>query len=90
MAVHDVATDEAELAFEIERRMDLARDYAGLEVGGMGGDGIDDEVRNLFAVRVPVGLGVELLAEQAGDMLARWGETVVDSAGDQHLDDRLP
>src|SRR3546814_16871155 len=32
--------------------------------------------------------GRELLAEEAGDMLARRGEAVVDGRGDQHLDDR--
>src|SRR3546814_1775473 len=29
-----------------------------------------------------------MLAEEAGDMLARRGEAVVDGRGDQHLDDR--
>src|SRR6202049_4796893 len=39
-----------------------------------------------FAVRQ---LRRDVLAEQAGDMLARWGERVVQGRGDQHLDHRL-
>ena len=92
VAVEDVATDQPELAFEVERRVDLAGDDARLEVGRMLRDGIDDMVGDLFAhivprppVRQP---RLELLAEQAGDMLARRREAVIDRGRQLHLDDR--
>src|SRR5579859_6113460 len=76
IAVHDVAADEAELALQIERRVDLPRDHRRLEARRPALDGIDDEVRRLLAGIVPAArnsvlggqLGRELLAEQAGDM----------------------
>jgi hypothetical protein len=40
-------------------------------------------------IRVPVMLGLELLAEQAGDMASFRREAVVHGGGDQHLDNRL-
>src|SRR5689334_7637507 len=96
--MEDVAAEQAELALEVERRMDLAGDNAGAEVRGVGGDGVDDPVCGRLALVVPAPaaairiwgqFGRELLAEQAGDVGAGRGEAVVEGRGDQHLDDRL-
>ena len=73
--------------------MDLAGKDAGPEIGGVGGDGVDDQIGDGFAHIIPALAagqgGGELLAEQAGDMGAGRGEAVIERRGDQHFHDRL-
>ena len=73
MAMEDVATDEAELSLEIERRMDLPRDHARLEIGCMVVDCLDDQLGDLFTAIVPRAsvrqFRRELLEEQARNVL---------------------
>ena len=92
-AVHDVAADQAELALEIERRVDLPGDHRRLEVGRVRRRPCRRSGRPPPRARRPTTAAVgqdrrELLAEQAGDVLARRREAVVDGRRDQHLDDR--
>ena len=93
LAVHDVAVDQAEIALQVERRVDLPRDDAAGKARRIGVDRGDDMVgRRLPRIvpAAPVGqLRRELLAEEAGDMARRRGQALVDSGRDQHLDDRL-
>src|SRR3546814_9068487 len=92
IAVHDVAAGKPELAFEPLGRQPRLRDDAGAKTRRVLLDRVDDAIRRRFLLVVPVAtarkFGRELLAEEAGDMLARRGEAVVDGRGDQHLDDR--
>ena len=92
-AVEDVAADEPEDAFEVERRERLAGDDAVLEAGGVALDGGDHEVGDLLAMIVPGPslrkLRRDVLAEQARDMRALRRQAVVEGRGDQHLDHRL-
>jgi hypothetical protein len=94
VAVHDVAAGEVELALEALGAEHLAAEDRGAETRGVLLDGVDDGVGGRVFLGVPVAavgqLRGELLAEQAGDVLARRGEAVVDGRGDQHLDDRPP
>jgi hypothetical protein len=93
MTMHDVAADQAELALQVERRMDLPRDHRALEVGGV--LLTVSMIRSAAASRSssqsrPFGQhGRELLAEQAGDVHARRRQAVVDGGRQLHLDDRL-
>ena len=93
MAVHDVAADKAKFALQIDWRVDLRRYDGRPEIGGMFGHGIDDEVSGLVFLVIPVAaIGQfrgELLAEQAGDVHARWRKTVVNRGWQFHLDNRL-
>src|SRR5437868_5154169 len=74
LAMENVAADEAEAAFEIERRMDLATDDRLSEARCMVIDGRDDRVGGLFALLVPAAAAAEIesemLAEQRRDVLA--------------------
>ena len=74
LAVEDVAADQAEAPLEVERRMDLPAEHRLGEARRMGIDGRDDLVRRLLALVVPASaraeIVAEMLAEQAGDMLA--------------------
>src|SRR5687767_14791658 len=76
LAVEDVAADQAEAALEIERRQRQPADDAGGEARRKTVDMADDRVGRFVAPRVPPARHVigEMLAEQAGDMAARWGE----------------
>ena len=81
--VHDVAADQAKLAFEIERRVDLTRDDRRLEPRRPLLNRIDDQVRRLLlsciVPRTTIRqFGCELLTEQGRDVLAGRGEAVVD------------
>src|SRR3546814_10665232 len=92
IAVHDVAADEPELAFEPFGRQARLGNDARAEAGGVFFDGVDDAVGGGFLFVIPVPpvrqFGRELLAEEARDMLPRRREAVVDGRGDQHLDGR--
>ena len=93
-AVRDVAADEAEHLFEVERAQRLAADHARLEARRIAVDGVDHQVGDLVAMVVPgaaVGqLRRDVLAEQARDMRALRRQRVVEGRGDDQLDDRLP
>ncbi len=70
----DVAADQAEGAFEIERAHDLPRDHRTLEVRRIGIDRRDHQIGDLLAMIVParaIGqFGRHMLAEEARDMAA--------------------
>ena len=51
--MEDIAADEAEGAFEIERRKNLARQHGPPEVRRIGVDRIDHEIGDGFAMVVP-------------------------------------
>src|SRR3546814_11775052 len=90
--LQDAAAGQPELAFEPLGRQPRLRDDAGAKTRRVLLDRVDDAIRRRFLLVVPVAtarkFGRELLADEAGDMLARRGEAVVDGRGDQHLDDR--
>ncbi|NDF86690.1 MAG: hypothetical protein EB102_09265 [Gammaproteobacteria bacterium] len=95
--MEDVTARKAELFFEIEWRERRATDDAGAEIGRVIIDRVDDELggRIAHAGRVPAaidGIGsrkvvVEVLTEETRDVRAPGCERVVESRGDQHLDD---
>src|SRR5688572_23731264 len=93
LAVKDVAADQPEPPLEIERRMDLPAEHRRGEARRMGIDSGDDLVRRFVALLVPAPTRPEviakMLAEQAGDMLAFWRQSLVEGRGDQHLNDWL-
>ena len=76
LAGEDVATDEAEAALEVERRMDLAAEQGLGEARRVGAHGGDDLVGGFLALLVPAPprpeILAEMLAEQARHMLAPW------------------
>src|SRR6266851_2600843 len=90
-AMKDVPADEAELAFQVERREDLAGEDALLEIRGAAVDRLNDDICRGFLLFVPaVGPrqhGIEMLAEEARNVRTRWSEPGIDGGGDQHLDD---
>src|SRR3982750_1028845 len=76
-AVEDVAAQKAELPLEIERREDLAAEYAGSEARCVFVHSRDHEIGDLVAMVVPGSAVRQLrrdgLAEQPGLMCARRG-----------------
>ena len=93
VAVHDVPAGQAKSALQVQGREDHSAQDRGLEVGRPVIDRVDDQVGGLIprvVPRAPVGKPRrELLAEQAGHMLAGRGQAVVEGRWDQHLDDRF-
>src|SRR4051812_7182704 len=93
LAVENVAADEAEAPFKVERRMDLSPKHGLGEAWRMRVDGRDNPVGRLVALSVPTPprpeIVAEVLAEQARDMLALGCESRIESRRDQHLDDWL-
>src|SRR6267154_5874338 len=92
-SVKDVTPDHAEIALEIERREDLAREDARLEVRGVAVHRFDDGVGGCFLGIVPAASPgqhrVEVLAEKARHVFSRRREARIHGARDQHLDDGL-
>ena len=88
-AVEDVAADQADAALQVEWTEGLVADHAAREIRRVVVDGVDHELGHGVAVRVPaaVHVGIHLLAEQAGDMLARGRKRVVESGRNQHFHD---
>src|SRR3546814_10603202 len=88
-AVEDVAADQPETGFEIIGRQREMADHRLPEAGCCRFDGIENRRDGGVAMRLPAARngGIEMLAEQACDMLAGRCEAVVDEARDQHLDD---
>src|SRR5215213_9880690 len=62
-AMEDVAADEAEAAFEIERRMDLPPQHRGRKTRRVRVDRRDELVCGLFPLLVPAAPGAEVVAE---------------------------
>jgi hypothetical protein len=89
--MENVAADEPESALEIERTHDLPAEHGGLEIRSMGVDQIDHHVRDFLAVGIPGRIvrqhRGDMLAEQAGHMLARGCKTVIEGRRDEHFDD---
>ncbi len=52
--MEDVAADQAELALKVERRVDLPRDHARLEIGRMVVDRVDDVIGHGLLARRPM------------------------------------
>ena len=79
--MHDVSADQAEFSLNSLGAEDLATEDGGAEAGGIALDRVDDGIGGLVFLGIPVvavgQYGRELLAEQAGDMLAFGGQTVV-------------
>src|SRR6476646_8332985 len=63
LAVEDVASDQAEAALQVERRMNLPTEDGLGEAGRMGVNGRDDLVCRLLALLVPTSAGPEVEAE---------------------------
>ena len=82
LPVEDVAVDEAEAALQVERGEHLAGNHARLEIGRMGGDGVDHEVGKFLPgiVTAPVAEQTRrgVLHEQAGDMPARRRQRLIE------------
>ena len=88
--VEDIAPDQAERALQAFGAEYLPRQDRGAKARRVRLDGVDDRVRRCgFLLRRPFQRRIELLAEQAGDMMARRREAVVDLGGNQHLDNRF-
>ena len=89
----NIAADKAELALEIERREDLARDDRRLEARRVRFDRVDHEVRDRLSRLVPGApvrkLRRDMLAEQRRDVTAGGRKQIVERRGDQHFDDWL-
>src|SRR5258706_2262949 len=92
-AVKNIAAEQAELALQIERREDLPADHACRKTRRITIHGRDHEIGDLIAMVIPgPALGQfrrDVLAEQAGDMLARRAQRIVERRGDQQLDHTL-
>ena len=78
IAVHDIAASKAKFPFKTKRTEDLVTKDRGAKARRIGLYSVDDSVGCLAFVCVPVMVGRELLAEQAGYMLAFRRKTVVD------------
>src|SRR4029079_7603068 len=93
LSVKYVTSDEAELAFEVERRVEAAPDDLGPEVGCELVHMFDHRVGGLLALVVPLASVrkriAEVLAEEARHVLSGRCERLVHRARDQHLDDGL-
>src|ERR1035437_4645127 len=90
-AMKNVAADQAKGTFQIERAHDLPTEHGSPEVRRMTIDEIDHDVGDLVAMVVP-GRAVrqdwsDMLAEQAGHMLSRRRQAVIQSRRYQHLYD---
>src|ERR1700738_3515868 len=89
----NIAAEQAELALEIERRQNLPADHARREAWRIFIHGRDHEIGDLFAMVVPRPavrqLRRHVLAEQAGDMLTRRAERVVEGRRDQGFEPRV-
>ncbi|MNC62556.1 hypothetical protein D3C75_1125870 [compost metagenome] len=86
--MEDVAADQAEAPLQIARPQGQPPHHRGLKPRRMGLDRLDHQIGHRVAMRVRQ-IRRDMLAEQAGDMLARRRQTVVQGRGDQHLDDGL-
>src|SRR5258706_1005927 len=86
-AVEDVPADQAEVALEVERREDFAGEYASLEVRRVTVHRVHHRVGcSVFHVvpALPVRQDrIEVLAEEARDVLSGRRETRIDGARDQ-------
>src|SRR3546814_5917002 len=88
-AVEDVAADQPETGFEIIGRQREMADHRLPEAGCCRFDGIENRRDGGVAMRLPAARngGIEMLAEQACDMLAGRCEAVVDEARDQRSEE---
>src|SRR5271155_4522326 len=81
-AVKNIAAEQAKLALQIERRQDLPPDHACRKTRRIFIHRRDHEIGYFIAMVVPGSaagqLWRDMLAEQAGDMLARRAERVVE------------
>src|SRR5690606_10356606 len=85
-AVEDVAAEQADAALQVERAQRLVAEHAAGEVRRVLVHGVDHQLRHRVAMRVPAAVlvaddRIHLLAEQAGDVLARWRQGVVQGRG---------
>ena len=78
--MEDIAAGQAERALQIQRRQRLIAQHAAPEVRRPRVDGVDHQIRDGLAVRVPaaVDFGMHVLAEQTGDVLPGRREPAVD------------
>src|SRR5271155_412597 len=88
----NIAAHEPECPFQIEWAHDLPPEHGGLEIRSMAVDEIDHHVRHFLAMRIP-GSTVrqdwrDMLAEQARHVLARRRKAIVESRGNENLNDR--
>ena len=92
-AVEDIASDQSELALEIERRQCVPGDDARGKIGRVTIDGGDHQRFDFLFHRVPRcavrQFRVRVLAKEARDMLAVRRERCVDQRWNEHLDDGL-
>src|SRR3546814_5305392 len=84
-AVEDVAADQPETGFEIIGRQREMADHRLPEAGCCRFDGIENRRDGGVAMRLPAARngGIEMLAEQACDMLAGRCEAVVDERSEE-------
>ena len=88
-ALKNVALREAEFAFEIERRKDLAANDEFFDIGRVLGDGFDHVITEGFALVVPGALRqlVRRVLHEAGEyVLARWSYARIRQARYDHID----
>ncbi|HEY7786892.1 MAG TPA: hypothetical protein VIF33_00100 [Casimicrobiaceae bacterium] len=93
--MEDIATDEAEFTFQVERRQDATPEHAAREIRRRLVDGVDHQVRDFVAMIVPgvarqhvADARVRVLAEKARDVHAGRRQRRVQRRRDQHFDDR--
>ncbi len=93
--MEDIAASEPEITLEIQGRERAISENAGAEVRRELGHCVDHQIGNFVARIVPRKscrdlrqLGMDVLAEEACDMLARWRERIIDDGRDQQLDNR--
>src|SRR5512138_1053425 len=85
LAVEDVAARQAELPLEIGGRERAVAEHARAESRRVRLDDIEDPLHRLALSRLPVGGGIEVLAEQARDVRTLRREAVVERARNHHL-----
>ena len=75
----NIAADQTEFAFQIERGMDLTPQYRGLETGSPFFNCINHHISDFFTMVVPVTVTrqnrLNMLTEQACDMLTFRGQS---------------
>src|SRR6185437_8105675 len=95
LAMKDIAVDEAEPLFEVERRKRLTRQHGGFEIRRVARNRVDDQVCEglLLAGIGPASpvrkLWRDVLHEKAGDVLAGWRQTRIERRRNHHLDNGL-
>src|SRR5580765_4143851 len=88
LAMENVAADKTKLALEILGRKRAVTNHARPKARRVRLDHFEDALHRLALARLPIGGGIEVLAEKARDVRAFRRKAIVERARDHHLDDR--